>query len=87
MSEPRRHLQKWVRQVLSENNWSAEEWGRRAGTSPTNITRLLQPGVSMPSSVTIAKMAAACGSEPHFLNEEVADVRVPILSDGVLSCF
>lgn len=87
MSEPRRQLQKWVRQVLSEHGWSAEEWGRRAGTSATNITRLLQAGTTVPTAATIAKLANASGSEPTFVRSTSPDALVPILSDGVLSMY
>src|SRR5262249_42800770 len=87
MSDTRHQMQKWVRQVLAENDWSAEEWGRRARTSPTNITRLLKPGTSVPSSATVAKLAAACGSAPEFVTIPVPDVQVPIFGKEALGRF
>lgn len=58
----------WLRQVMEEKNWSANEWGIMAKTSPTNITRMLSPTAkSVPSIDTIAKLAMVAGSQPNLL--------------------
>lgn len=55
----------WMRQVLEDKGWSANEWATHAGTSPTNITRLLSPlGKTVPSVDTISKLAMVAGSQP-----------------------
>lgn len=57
----------WMRQVMEEKNWNASEWARRAGTSPTNITRVLSPTSEIiPTSATLAKLARAAGSQPNL---------------------
>ena len=58
----------WLQNVLLENEWSAEEWARRAGTSATNITRPLSPSCKiLPTVITVAKLARAAGSQPDLL--------------------
>lgn len=55
----------WMRQVMADRNWSANEWAAMAGTSPTNITRVLAPTSKIvPSIDTIGKLAAVAQSQP-----------------------
>jgi hypothetical protein len=55
----------WMREVMAERNWSANEWATMAGTSPTNITRVLSPTSKViPSIDTIGKLAAVANSQP-----------------------
>ena len=55
----------WMRSVMADRNWSANEWATAAGTSPTNITRVLAPNSSIvPSIDTIGKLAQVAGSQP-----------------------
>lgn len=57
----------WMRQVMDQKGWSAADWARLAGTTPTNITRILSPTSEIiPSGVTIAKLAAVAGSQPNL---------------------
>lgn len=59
----------WMRQTLSERQWSAEEWARRAATSATNITRVLDPTSKIiPKFATVARLARAAGSSPDMLH-------------------
>lgn len=86
----RRAIKVWMRDVMTQKNWTASQWARRAGTSPTNITRFLSPTSSiMPSGNTIAKLARAAGSQPklnplHDLNP-VKSWQVPIISAQILA--
>lgn len=61
----RNSVRVWMRQVLEEHGWSANEWALQAGTSPTNITRMLSPiSKTVPSIDTISKLAMVAGSQP-----------------------
>lgn len=70
--------------VLREQHWTAAEWARRAGVTPTNLTRFLRDpdGGSLPGAGTIGRLAWAAGSEPRFLADvpEATVWRVPLLS-------
>jgi SOS-response transcriptional repressor LexA len=62
-----RALRVWMRDVMRQKGWTAAEWARRAGTSPTNITRVLAPAnVIVPKSSTLALLAEAAGSQPRL---------------------
>ena len=61
-----RTIRVWMRQVMDQKNWSANQWANLAGTSPTNITRFLKEGNHIPSSRTISKLAYVAGSSPTF---------------------
>lgn len=61
-----RAIRVWMRQVMDQKNWSANQWASLAGTSPTNITRFLKDGNHIPSSRTISKLAYVAGSSPTF---------------------
>lgn len=68
----------WLRQVMEEKNWSANEWGLMAKTSPTNITRMLSPTAkSVPSVDTICKLAMVAGSQPNLLPGRPAEQSAP----------
>jgi hypothetical protein len=54
----------WMRHVMEERGWSAEEWARKASTSPTNITRFLKEAKHVPSTRTLAKLSRIAGSAP-----------------------
>lgn len=90
-SDPvRRAIKVWMREVMTMKDWSAGEWARRAGTSPTNITRFLSPtSMIMPSSATISKLARVAGSQPRFqgYGEPQADRawQVPLVAARVLA--
>lgn len=58
----------WMRDVLEKKRWSANEWASIAGTSPTNITRMLAPTSKIvPSVETVMKLAQAAGSQPNLI--------------------
>jgi len=58
----------WMRAVLEEKDWSANEWAKLAKTSPTNITRMLSPiSKTMPSVDTVCKLATVAGSAPNLV--------------------
>ena len=66
-AETREAIRRWMRQVLAEKKWTANRWAKLAGTSPTNITRFLNPASSIvPSSDTITKLATIAGSLPEL---------------------
>lgn len=57
----------WLRETMQRKGWSANHWATLAGTSPTNITRFLAPDCKIvPSSDTIAKLAAVAGTQPNL---------------------
>lgn len=75
----------WMRDVLASRGWSAEQWARAAGTSPTNITRLLSAkDASLPSSETLALLASAAGSQPDFAGGNVP-VSATVFSVPILT--
>lgn len=64
----RDRLAQWMRGVMDANDWSAEQWARRAGTTPTNITRFLADPkhASLPTTETLAKLCRVAGSQPSL---------------------
>jgi SOS-response transcriptional repressor LexA len=60
-------VRRWVRTVMHEQGWSAEEWARRAATTPTNITRILSTDKSLPNADTLARLARVAGSQPDLV--------------------
>ncbi len=64
VEKKRKIIRVWLRDVMQSQNMSAYEWATKAGTSPTNITRFLKDSKYMPSSKTLAKLSAVCGSSP-----------------------
>ncbi len=80
----RNAIRVWMRQVLEEKGWTAAEWARAANTSATNITRVLSPGSDIvPSSATVAKLAAAAGSQPNLgAYQRIAGRSVALLQWG-----
>ncbi len=76
----------WMKRVIDENRWSAERWGRMAGTAPTNIQRLLRnPDTApLPTLATVYRLADVAKSMPDLgilakrLNE------VPVVSEDGL---
>ena len=87
----RRSIKVWMREVMQTKGWTANEWARKAGTSPTNITRFLAPtSTIIPSSSTIAKLSRVAGSQPRMginnLNQTPA-CNVPLLIPQLLEGF
>lgn len=81
--QARNAVREWMRKVLQEKGWTAAEWARRAGTTPTNITRVLSPTATIvPKGETLALLARAAGSQPQLspLKDMTASVQVPFLS-------
>lgn len=88
----RRAIKVWMREVMTAKGWTASQWARRAGTTPTNITRFLSPTSSiMPSSATIAKLSRVAGSQPKLNPLQNLNVdftwQVPCISAALLSSF
>ena len=88
----RRAIKVWMREVMKQKCWTANEWATKSGTSPTNITRFLTPTSEiMPSGATIAKLSRTAGSQPKL--NIYADVRdanacnVPCVHAVVVSGF
>lgn len=78
----RERLATWMRTVMERNEWSAEEWARRANTAATNITRFLRAEQGfMPTVRTLAKLANAAGSAPDLTPRlpTVEIMRLPLL--------
>lgn len=66
MGMARRVVRAWMRGVLEDKGWSANEWAKSAGTSPTNVTRMLGPSGSLPNVETLMKLARIAGSQPNL---------------------
>lgn len=83
MDDTRQALLRWMAGVMEAHAWSAAAWARRAGVTPTNLTRFLRdPALgSIPSADTIGRLARAAGCEPHFLDQSAHPpvCRVPLL--------
>lgn len=88
MQETRKALYDWMAGILQDRGWTAAEWSRRAGVTPTNLTRFLRaPEIgSVPGAETIGRLARAAGSEPRFLDDGAAPAiwRVPLLGHDQL---
>ena len=56
----------WMRSIMDVKDWTPNKWATLSGTSPTNITRFLNGSKFVPSSKTIAKLAAVAGSSPDL---------------------
>jgi len=75
-------VRRWVRTVMHQQSWSAEEWARRAATTPTNITRILSSDSSLPNAATLARLARVAGSQPDLIgtgHKPANDDGVPLL--------
>lgn len=67
-----------MERVLATTGWSAAEWGRRASTSPSNITRFLKlDDPPIPRLDTLKKLAAAA---PSDLPMPIIEVTIPQMS-------
>ena len=74
-------IRDWMQTIMSENDWSAENWAKKSRTSPTNITRFLKGANHAPSSRTIAKLAAVAGSWPDMASSYAVTEKIPILTN------
>jgi transcriptional regulator with XRE-family HTH domain len=75
-------LRKWMTDVMQEREWNAQEWARKASTSPTNITRFLRGSDHIPSYATLIKLAIAAGKPiptPGLAQRDLPKVRIPLL--------
>lgn len=71
----RNFVRAWMRAVLEDKGWTANEWAVAAKTSPTNITRMINGDGSVPTVDTIMKLARIAGSQPNMMGAgEVAGV-------------
>lgn len=65
-------MREWMQTVMLENNWTIDKWAKKAGTTPTNLTRILNNNYSLlPTLRTFVKLVNSAGSIP-----EVFDVSV-----------
>ena len=82
MDSTKTRIAAWMRKEISKNNWTAEEWARQAGTSPTNITRFLKGEAFLPSGNTLIKLATAANSTPPIGPELLSPrTEVPFYED------
>jgi SOS-response transcriptional repressor LexA len=70
--ETKLRIASWMRTVMEQRGWSAEEWARRADTSATNITRILADPktASLPTSATVAKLSRVASSQPNLVFDQ-----------------
>ena len=93
MREIRGALHEWMAAVLRDNRWTAAEWARRAGVTPTNVSRFLKDpeAASLPGAETIGRLARAAGCQPRFVpdggpdGQSVGAWRVPLLACAELA--
>ena len=89
-------IRQWMQSVLNATGWSAAEWARRAGTSPSNVTRLLaRDEASIPRIETLLKLTAIIPAEadveplPFLRGAGAADIvptaalSPPSVADGI----
>ena len=78
MSEiPRKRLLEWMRRVLDMHGWTASVWCKKAGISPTVVTRFMSnEAASIPSMSSIYKLSAVVGFGPDFFAKRM----IPLLS-------
>lgn len=71
----RRRLVDWMRDVMERTEMSGHAWAVKAGLSPSTISRFLKDPVHtpMPSTSTLAKLAAAVGEPPPELHDKVIE--------------
>ena len=63
----------WMKDVMRDSGWSPQEWARRAKTTPTNITRVIDPTSKIvPGLATIHKLAMVAGSQPNLVPQNPA---------------
>lgn len=68
----------WMRAVMDDRGWTANEWANMAGTSPTNITRFLSPTSKiMPSVDTICKLAMIARTQPNLVPGVAQEAKPP----------
>jgi SOS-response transcriptional repressor LexA len=75
-------IRSWMQEVLETKGWTASHWARQAGTSATNITRVLDSKSSiMPTAKSVALLAQVAGSQPQLTgwSNEPDDHRLPVL--------
>ena len=78
-------VQRWVRTVMQQQSWSAEEWARQASTTATNITRILSPdNTSLPNADTLGRLARAAGSQPDLIGKPLNGVQSELPSVPLL---
>ena len=93
MDPARDELRTWLRRVLAERGWTAEQWARHADLAPTTLTRFLnKEGHWILSFKTVRKLADAAGvalpgsfdddgvTKPHLK-------RVPLLKPSKTAVF
>lgn len=82
MKQGQERIAAWMQRVMVKNNWTAEEWARRAGTSPTNLTRFLGSGEHTTSGNTLIKLATAAKSTPPIGPEALSPTtEIPFYED------
>lgn len=82
MEQAQERIAAWMQRVMVKNNWTAEEWARRAGTSPTNLTRFLGSGSHTTSGNTLIKLATAAKSTPPIGPETLSPTtEIPFYED------
>ncbi len=60
--EDREWLGSSLEQIMNQNGWSCESWARRAGISPTTLTRFINKQTDhVPSTSTLLKLEQAAG--------------------------
>lgn len=75
----------WIRDMMEVHGLNYSQWGRRAGVSPTTISRFMSGKCPhVPSSRTLAAMAHVVGSQPPLVHEDriVEMVVLPMLSSA-----
>lgn len=81
----RDRIQKWMREVMRANDWTANQWAAKAGTAATNLTRFLGGHPHIPTAKTLAKLGAVAYSSPPVVGEASLIIRqVRLVSVGEL---
>ena len=61
-NEDKEWLRNSLEQIMRQNGWSCESWARKAGISPTTLTRFINKQTNhVPSTSTLLKLEQAAG--------------------------
>lgn len=80
-------LYTWMTKTLKEKNWTAYEWTKRANITDTALSRFLKnhKTASVPSCVTIYRLARVAGTSPCFAQKTFSEV--PLVQPQHLAMF
>lgn len=74
---------RWMESQLDRLGWSAEQWARAAGLSPTTVTRALTPAPKSVSSVPTLHALARAARVPSVIDFLEGDAMLNLSPDAM----